>query len=469
MALSQDKREKLSSFLGALPEAPATRLFAAIEADRAQGGRDLPHDEILASLRARLLDRGNALPERAPTAQRIFFTPVEDFFIVKRTGPKKRAAIARESLRPIWALMQSIDELAQPIAALEATVSNGAAAQSAFDLWRAAGPVFDQIADKARESSVHKAHYEATLGGEDALGDLYELALLAPGVDYLSRMQTLILHGAPSLTEEQLYKLRGVFLEAYEDAPVVGEYVLLALKGRLEKPWRALDVYYHFAKGADARMIAAKDAVTMLAESLFEDLESMARAMSRASERSLSPDATMVRMRYFSEYAEGLARIAAKTGDNVFLNRIEASRDIGADAFERFCEQALSAVRAATPVRHAGGASRLAAMRPDISVRLSDAAADAALKGAELLAQAPDLSDRLGARDRAAATLVDDARDRLRVYASDLVMEIRAAEGPSQKTAQSLLGQVLRAAAPLLPDDEIALIRDRAAAAAVAV
>jgi len=47
------------------------------------------------------------------------------------------------------------------------------------------------------------------------------------------------------------------------------------------------------------------------------------------------------------------------------------------------------------------------------------------------------------------------------------VAEIRAAEGNERAAAKRLLEQVLSVIAPLLKSDEIGLIRDRAAAAAV--
>jgi len=52
-------------------------------------------------------------------------------------------------------------------------------------------------------------------------------------------------------------------------------------------------------------------------------------------------------------------------------------------------------------------------------------------------------------------------------YARDLVSEIRAAEGEERASARRMMEHALDIARPLLPEDEIALLRERANAAAV--
>ena len=71
MTIAPRKLKQLSAFLGELPEAAAIKLFAALEADRAQGGTDLPHDTLLNDLRRRLHERGAVFPIRQPNAKRL--------------------------------------------------------------------------------------------------------------------------------------------------------------------------------------------------------------------------------------------------------------------------------------------------------------------------------------------------------------------------------------------------------------
>lgn len=72
MTLSPRKKEQLGVFLGSLPNAAAVKLFGALEADRAKGGKGLPHMALIDDLRAQLLQRGAMPPPRRLDAKRMF-------------------------------------------------------------------------------------------------------------------------------------------------------------------------------------------------------------------------------------------------------------------------------------------------------------------------------------------------------------------------------------------------------------
>lgn len=471
MSLSPRKRERLSAFLGELPVAAAVKLFSAVEADRKRGGEKLPHDAILNDLREALKARGAAPPQRPPDAKRTFFEPFEDFFVSVRTDKKRRGQIARTSLNPIWRLMmtdQAMTETALAAAALDDAYASGADAKPlANAMFLAAEAGLARLCAHAANNASQRDALINELGGEAALQDLEEIYQLMEAVDVLRTLRTVVPSHSPSLTEEQYYNLRQVFLSAYDQSPAIGGYMLLALKGRLEAPWRALGVYYHLARSADDKLTAARETVMALPESLFEDLEGVARALERACTGRLDAQTALARMSFFADYADGLAKHASKAGDNVYLNRIEACRDVAGEAHERFAEQALASIRAVMPVRETRGSTRLVAPRPDIARALNAEMIDEAKRACALIAEAPENARRLGADPASVKALVADARKQSQTYANDLVAEIRAAEGGERDAAKRLLEQVLSVIAPLLESDEIGLIRDRAAAAAV--
>lgn len=473
MTISPRKREQLAAFLGGLPDAAALKLFAALEADRAAGGAGLPHDALLDDLRDRLLERGAMLPRRRADARRVFFTPFEDFFIAVHDGKKRRARIARTSLAPIWRLMmteRATNEAALAAAGLDDALRRGDDAEALERaLFIAAEAGLGRLCAEAQADAVARASLIDALGSDAAFEDLEEIRRLLTGVDYLKQLQAAIASPAPALSEEQLYDLRALFLSAHAQSRAIGAYLLLALKGRLERPWRALAAYYNLAGGADDRLESAREAIAALPENLFEDLESLARGLERDGAGALDAGAAVMRATYFADYADGVADQAKKAGDNVFLNKVEACRDVAAAAFDRFAEQALAALREATPARAAGGSSRLMARRPDISAPLSGRTVESAAAAAALISRAPALAERLSADPAFARSVVKDAHDDLYAFAKDLIVEIRAAEGDARKAARRMFEQILKIAAPLLDYDEIGLLRDRAAAAAVAV
>lgn len=475
MALSPRKREQLIAFLGGLPIATATRLFGALEADRVAGGTGLPHNELLSDLRARLLADGAGLPPRRSDAKRLFFTPFEDFFVSERRGRKRPGIIPRSSLNPIWRLMMrdtALSEAAFAAASLDDAVRNN---EDTTDLQRAlfiaAEAGLARLCDAAIVEAGARERLANTLGGEAVFADLQELRRLLSGVDYLQQLQRAMPANAPAFTEDDLYTLRSLFLTVHDQSPKLAAFVLLAIKGRMANPWGALALYYHFARSADERLDAARDAAAALPEALFDDLETLARALERDGSDKEAFDAQAARLRvgYFADYADGLAGQAVKIGDNVLLNRVEAGRDVAAEAFERFCELALAILRKATPVRQSSGSTFLMAQRPDISETLSAGLLEQAQEASALIASAPSLSSRLGGGADIAGSIANEARDKIKAYANDLVTEIRAAEGNERKAARRLLDQVLMAADPLLDREEAGLFRDRAMAASVAV
>lgn len=464
--LTPEKRARLLEFLGGLPSGAAGKLFAAIERDRAAGGAGLPHDLLLDRLRKQLLEREAPLPARIPTAQRLFFTPVEDFFVAFRPGKKRRARIARSSIGPVWALIRTDPACAgaaRAAAALDAAIREGSANVEAFEdtMFIAAGEGIGRLLAHAEADRAFRADLAERLGGEAALEDLAEIHLLIGGAGELKAMQKAFPRPVGALTEEDLFEARRLFAQARAGAPDVAPYLLLALIGRMETPWRAVALYYHLAGARDA----AGEGAGVIVEALFEDLEGSARLLERDAEGDLDAQHAAIQLSHFADFAEGLAKEAQRAGDKVVVNRVEACRDIAAESLARFAEQSIAAVRKAMPVRHAGGSSRLMALRPDYARAPAPTAAAAAAEAARFLAGAGDIARRLG-RPSVAEGLAEKAREEARRYAGDAVLEIRAAEGEDRASARRLMEHILAIAEPLLPADEIALLRDRALAAA---
>ena len=108
-------------------------------------------------------------------------------------------------------------------------------------------------------------------------------------------------------------------------------------------------------------------------------------------------------------------------------------------------------------------------LRPDIAKPISAQTIDEARAASALIAGAGEMATRLGADPSFAVAVAEAAREQAHTFAKDLVLEIRAAEGDERAAARRMLEQTLTFVEPLLARDEIGLLRDRAAAAAVAV
>ncbi|MBB5518809.1 hypothetical protein [Amphiplicatus metriothermophilus] len=458
-------------FLGALPDATAARLFAALEHDRARGGRGLPHDALLDDLRRRLQAQEAAFPKRPPTAKRRFFTPAEDLFVGHRAGRKRPARIARESINPIWDLVMSdpaCAETARAAAALDQAYVEGARSTDGLEaaMFDAAARNIGRLAARAGQEPGLRADLIARLGGAGRFEDFAELGRILAAAGPIRALQETFPKPVAALTEEDVFEVRRLYAAARAADAGSAPYLLLVLTARMETPWRALSVYYHLARARDPALGDFADEAGVVIETLFDDLEVAARGLERDANGPFDADDAGLRLRHFADFAEGLAAEARAGEDMVTLNRVEACRDIAGEALARFAEQSLTALRRAMPVRHAGGASRLMALRPDYARPLPAQAVSAAREAAQFLAAAPGLARRLH-RAPAAAGVVEDAVAETRRYLSDLVVEIRAAEGEDRAAARRHMETAVDIAAPLLPGDELGVLRERAHAAAL--
>lgn len=468
------KWARLAAFLGELPPAAAARLFAALERAPADG---LPAPAMLASLRTRLVMDGAAFPARPKTAGRLFFTPFEDFFISGRRGRKRRARIDRASLGPIWTVLTADAACAKAAAAardLDAAIARGEAQTSALEdaLYGAAAEGLSILVSHAEDDAAFRADLSARLAGASdkagaaALHDLAEIALLAPAARLLRDAQDAFPRPVSSLTEEDLFAVRELYKRACAGAPGAAGYLLSLIAARMDAPWRALRLCYFMMRADDDMLPYARADAALAADDLIADLEGLARGLERDADDDADLSEAPARFSHFAEFAGGIVAEAERANDGATANRAQACRDIAADAFARYAETALAALRRNHPVRHAGGSSRLMALRPDISRAVDRAAERAARRGAAFLASVQDLGDKL-ARPGAAAAIARDAVEETRRYADDLISEIRAAEGEERASARRRMESVLREAGPLLPEDEILLLKERASVAAV--
>lgn len=471
LPLSSEKHARLAEFLGGLPAATASKVFAALEAERARGGRGLPYDALLEDLRETLKARGGPFPARPKTAQRLFFTPFEDFFIARHAAGKRRARIARASLGPIWAVIindPACAGAARAARALDAAIAEGRTDLAALEdsLFNAAGQGLSRLLARAEAKDGLRDDLAERLGGVPALDDLGEIHFLLAAVDHLKAMQLAFPPPLAALTEEQLYEARRLYAAVHNESPEAAPWLLLALTARLKEPWRALALFYHLSEAQGEEMSAARRDAAAIAETLFEDLESAARLLERDAEGALDAEDAALRIGHFADFADGLAVEARRAGDRVVLNRVVACRDVAGDCLERFAEQSLAALRRAMPVRQAGGSSRLMAFRPDIARVVPPRVVAAAREAARFLAASAGVAERLG-RDRAAEEVVADAVEEARRYLADLVVEIRAAEGEERLAARRVMELAFDFTAPLLDAGEIGLFKERARAAAL--
>lgn len=473
------KWERLVAFLGALPPAAASRLFAVFEAEGESGG--LPAGDILKILRTRINSENADFPPRPKTARRLFFQPFEDFFVAGRRGRKRRARIDRATLGPLWTII--VNDAALVAAAKAAGDLDGAIARGETNLERYETQLWTKAAeglailvnhadddeafraDLARRLQPAKADRTIDRSGA-ALHDLAEFAMLLPAAAHFRAAQEAFPRPVTALTEEDLFTARRVYARAAREAPAAAPYLLLAIAARMDRPERALRLAFHLSRASDGDLAHAATDAAALEDNVFDELESLARALEADADDDPDTDEAPARLLHFADFAGGVVAEATAERNGAAAARAEASRDIAAAALSRYAETALGAIRRNHPFRHAGGSSKLMSLRPDIARPIDPSAEAEARRAARFLKRAREFAEKL-ARPEAAGAFVDDAMSETRRYLSDLVAEIRAAEGAERAQTRRRMDAALGVAALLLPEHETALIAERANAAAV--
>ncbi|MEM9705079.1 MAG: hypothetical protein AAF850_03270 [Pseudomonadota bacterium] len=469
--ISPEKMARLTTFLGSLPVGVSAKLFAVLEAGAAGGADDLPYGDMLATLRTNLQEAREAFPARRLSAQRLFFDPIEDFLIVARTGKKRRARIDRATLSPLWALLSSepscapaaraAEALTKVLARDDASPDEAATAQEA--MYAAASGGLARVIDRAEREEVFRDSVVRRFGGPPAYHDVVEIGIAVDAARQLLAVQTVIEKEQSALSDTDCADIVEIYKSANDEAPHASAYVLLCATARLASPWRALDLAFALSDAGDE---ACAEGANVVVESIFEELEDLVRGLEAEAAADFHAAQAELRIAHFADYANGVEEVAAARGDNVVLSRLEACRDVAAGAMERFAEQSVAALRTAMPTRRSGGSSRLAALRPDISKTVSPTLAREGFEAADFLARANDVCMKIR-RENALTEITGEAATQARRYAEDLVREIRAAEGEERAAARRMMDQTLKILAPLVAEDEIGLIRDRASAAAL--
>ena len=72
-------------------------------------------------------------------------------------------------------------------------------------------------------------------------------------------------------------------------------------------PWRAMRLHYHLLRAEDEALPHARADAAILAETLFDDLETLARGLERDADDDPDTEDAPARLEHFAEFAGGVA------------------------------------------------------------------------------------------------------------------------------------------------------------------
>ena len=460
--ISGDKAVALRTFLGSLPGAMAARLAKAVEVDRLAGGAVLPHELILDSLRPAL--RRFAQAERTPAPLRLFSEPFEDLLIDVPRQEKQKGRIARSSVPLVWEWLRQtlMPEAAESFAAdvTKAVLAYRMpdARTRAGEFWPAASA---RILAALQNDSARKIARRA-LGGDAALEDAREMALLLGAAPDIRAVQDTLPRGTPQLSEDLLWSLRAIYDRLAESAPDAAPYVAVIAMNRLARPWEALKLPLLVSRRTQDTLIASTD-MGLIGEMIFGEIEDHANAIRAARHPNFDADELVDHVARFAELSTGIVKGIEIRRDGRWGQRLMKDRAAVAEVMEGLVRRAPKEIIAALPVQRAGafaGGPR----PPDLSRPAEPEKSARAIAYAKLV---------IGCKPFAAAAsfgaAVKDSFDEvaiaLKSYTDDLVRELRGSSGEKRSHAESLFAVVVELTAILFSAEEAEFLRRRGRAA----
>ncbi len=459
------QEKMLRSFLGRLPLATAQQLARAVEMDALNDGSHLPRDLILESLRPVLR---YAAPEgRTLTPLRLFCQPFEDLLIAAGGKAKLKGRIARESILPVWAWISNtlVPAQAQAYSGDTRAAITGQNMQAAFtyatEFWRTASDAIRKAV--STENGRHAAR--TILGGELALADAEEMALMFSVGQQVLEIQQKLPRGTAALTEDLIWTLREIYDRLLQSNPDAAPYVTVITMSRLAKPWEALRLPLLITRKTQDTLLSSTD-MGLAGELLFHDLEDYAFAIRAVRQPQFDEHQLLRDLVRFTELSSAVVKEIEIRRDGRWGQNLLKDRALVGEAMEAIMEKTPKEILGALPMHKSGsygGGPRV----PDIDHIADSEKSGRALRYAKLLKDCRHLAARasFGAKHKDAS---DEVERELRVYNEDIVKLLRDPDTDRRARAEAYFNIAVELTGMLFSEEEAEFLRRRGRAALAA-
>jgi len=466
--MEDDKSQKLQAFIEKLPDHLLAQLTQAIERDRLSGGKELPHDLLLAGLRtsAAVADRQ---VHRTPTPMRLFCMPVEDILVPARRK-KRQGLIARSSLTPIWEWLASdlmpkefrkhYDNLTTAILDRE----NDKIQESAAAFHEAGAKAIAEALDGAPEGSKKRAAYADKLGGDDVVADAEDMAKALNAAPEILDLRDEFAAPVKTLSRELLKALCASYDKVVEEKSDAAAFVIDVAMHRLAKPWEILRAAAFLTRQSDDGTVS-RDDVNMAVELLFGDMEDCITFFEEQNAHTFDPDNARRYITTYARYAQGIAAELETCKDAQWKERYDTLQAAGAREFERLIDHVPDQIKAAMPFRLVGSAASSSSHRPDLRRDPDPLLLQRAIKLANFMRESRPLAYAANIAN-AHSDAYDVILDNLNSYRNGLLAELRTFEDASLLTrARAYLDLTVELTAILVSEGEAQIFRRKSAQA----
>jgi len=464
--IAEHKARQLKALLGVLPAPIALRLAKAVEIDRLNDGRALPHDLILDSLRPVL--RRVSDTSRTDTPLRLFCRPFEDLLTLQPRRQKVKGRIARSSIPLVW------NWLAQSLVPDDVTSFSGRAKTAILGMQPDSIPdqteLFWTLAAQAILTALDtdrgRKDAKRALENDMAVDDAREIALMLSIGKEIVALQHEIPRPLPTLTDDHVWKLREIYDRVVQSVPDAAPYIAVVAMHRLERPWEALKLPMHVSRQTQDTLISSTD-MGMVGEILFSDIEHYTTDIRAARPQAFDAEELINNLIGFTTLSTGMVKGIEMRRDGKWGQRLLNDRKSVAEVMEGFMERAEKEITAALPTIKSGsyaGGPRV----PDIAHGLDAERSARALDYVKLIVgcRAFAAPASFGAANKEA---IDQVSVAIKSYIEDLLKEMRAAEGERRVHVEQFFSLCVEIVSTLFSAEEGDILRRRGRAAGSAV
>jgi len=460
------KEHELKRFLASLPPDKATTLAVAVERGRLAGQSALPVDLILDGLRPTLR---RVQARRIPTPQRLLCEPIQDFLIDDPRDYKQPGRIVRSSIRVLWrwlakdAMRVGLADLESQIARAILTRETKLQAELVTRLQSEVVAIVRSASERAVEGSTERRVLATKFGGEDALLDIEEIALLLGGAYDLAPLRAHLPKRIDMLTDQHTSFVRDVYDQLASRRPELCPYVGLMVLARLKRPWEALRLAGVMSRRTNEILFSQTD-MGVVGDILLADMENLALDIASVRPEMIDPDPLLSKLERFVQMSGGLVREIGVRRDGKWGQRLIKIRGVASDAMDALIARAPREITAALPIQRLGAFGGRGPRRPDLAREPDTSRVERALLWGKLLAGATPYAGG-GAFYAAHKDAFEEVSQYLRSYADSLVAELKTLDFEKRPRAQAYLAHAETLSDTVLGVEETDLIRRRAAAA----
>jgi len=388
LSIDPGRLQRLDGFLGSVTPTLALQLARAVEIDRLRGGA-LPHDAILTALRPRLRDAARRL-DRTLTPRRLVCSVFEDLLVDSRLR-KQRGRVLRTSIEPVW---QWLTRVLAPVACEQALDAiRDKLLKGGPDFADAEVDMFQRVAAEAilraiptADMNDSRAAEAVRVLGPSMAADAHDMARMMEMAAEVRQLQRMLGKPMQTLSEEDIFRIRGVFERVAVSHPDCASYIPFLVLGRLEKPWEAIRLTGALSRKVNDTLISQTD-FGAIGEALLSDLDDCVERLSQVRPADLNAEMVVREVVDFSNISTGIVRELGIKRDGIWGRHMMRVRGDMSAQMERLLARAPKEISVTLPtVRRGGFGIRATRRAPDLTRTLDPVKAAKAVQLARVIA-----------------------------------------------------------------------------------